>query len=716
MRCFISNVDSPVGYNFSRLLASTVVGSRKEPDLEEEEAGGGGDEDGEKKEEKKEKEKYRIVGTLSPERGYPVAPSNPGEMQETGDKKRDHARREAIEKFAIRGVKPAWVQDIVRNENREALKNTLLQCDVIIYDLSQTLEEASWAIETLAELSDTFLDKPKTFIALSTIMTWAKTKVDQDDPEAFLAEDEYRRRKPHPNYKNHIQIEKNIMKFGKKSSLKTYVIAAGLIYHAGDSIFHHILKSAWHNEEELICYGEGSNVLPTIHMDDLSNIILEVVEFQPENKYLLAIDESKNTLYEITKAISDGLGTGRVKKVPKETALLNKNLPQSDFDMLLVNLRLEPGHVKDMSFEWKYEQGIIEHLPNLIQEYKDARGLSPLKIIVHGPPASGKTFYAQKLAQFYDIHYLELDAVVKESIARLERRAAGNLLPDEDDAIDGDKELLDEIKEAFKNNNGKYPEEYVMNFLKEKLRSTPCRNQGYILDGYPGTIDEASYVYKPNEDDMKDDKVTNIDEVTAPEFVITLEVADEFIKERMMNLPESATVDTKNSEEALIRRLEEFRSANTDENTVLNYFDELEIHPFTVAITSNDYEPVLEILTKQIGKPHNYGPTLEQLEEKKRLAEEAKATELALAEEDRKKKEKEEEERQVKAVAEWNVRMEEIRKQEQDVLEAQSVPLRNYLMKHVMPTLTSGLIEVCKVRPEDPIDYLAEFLFKHISS
>ncbi|KAJ3078227.1 Adenylate kinase 7 [Rhizoclosmatium hyalinum] len=92
-----------------------------------------------------------------------------------------------------------------------------------------------------------------------------------------------------------------------------------------------------------------------------------------------------------------------------------------------------------------------------------------------------------------------------------------------------------------------------------------------------------------------------------------------------------------------------------------------------------------------------------------------KAKEMAIAAEEQKKREKEEEERQVKAVAEWNVRMEEIRKQEQEVLEAQSVPLRNYLMKYVMPTLTSGLIEVCKVRPEDPIDYLAEFLFKHNS-
>ena len=60
----------------------------------------------------------------------------------------------------------------------------------------------------------------------------------------------------------------------------------------------------------------------------------------------------------------------------------------------------------------------------------------------------------------------------------------------------------------------------------------------------------------------------------------------------------------------------------------------------------------------------------------------------------------------------WQSRLAEVRKQEQQVLEAQSLPLRNYLMKHVMPTVTAGLIDVCKIRPEDPIDFLAEYLFK----
>lgn len=46
-------------------------------------------------------------------------------------------------------------------------------------------------------------------------------------------------------------------------------------------------------------------------------------------------------------------------------------------------------------------------------------------------------------------------------------------------------------------------------------------------------------------------------------------------------------------------------------------------------------------------------------------------------------------------------------------VQARSVPLRSYLMSEVIPTLTEGLIEVTKVRPDDPVDYLAEWLFKN---
>uniref|UniRef100_A0A1I8F6P8 Choline transporter-like protein n=1 Tax=Macrostomum lignano TaxID=282301 RepID=A0A1I8F6P8_9PLAT len=57
--------------------------------------------------------------------------------------------------------------------------------------------------------------------------------------------------------------------------------------------------------------------------------------------------------------------------------------------------------------------------------------------------------------------------------------------------------------------------------------------------------------------------------------------------------------------------------------------------------------------------------------------------------------------------------LEEVKREEHELLEIRSEPLRNYLMKHVMPNLTKGLMECAKVRPDDAIDYLAEYLFRN---
>lgn len=62
-----------------------------------------------------------------------------------------------------------------------------------------------------------------------------------------------------------------------------------------------------------------------------------------------------------------------------------------------------------------------------------------------------------------------------------------------------------------------------------------------------------------------------------------------------------------------------------------------------------------------------------------------------------------------------NAQKELVLKEEMEMLETRSMPLRNYLMKHVMPTLTEGLIEACKVKPDDPVDYVVSCIW-HIES
>lgn len=45
--------------------------------------------------------------------------------------------------------------------------------------------------------------------------------------------------------------------------------------------------------------------------------------------------------------------------IPKENAFLEPNMSQDDFNMLQLNLRVDPEKVKEMAFEWKYEVRIL---------------------------------------------------------------------------------------------------------------------------------------------------------------------------------------------------------------------------------------------------------------------------------------------------------------------------------------------------------------------
>jgi len=80
-------------------------------------------------------------------------------------------------------------------------------------------------------------------------------------------------------------------------------------------------------------------------------------------------------------------------------------------------------------------------------------------------------------------------------------------------------------------------------------------------------------------EEAEDENVPQYHKLLMPELIISLDATDEFLRQRVMNMPESMVVGTHNTEEGLARRLAEFRAINTDDDTVLNYFDELEFHP-----------------------------------------------------------------------------------------------------------------------------------------
>ena len=57
-------------------------------------------------------------------------------------------------------------------------------------------------------------------------------------------------------------------------------------------------------------------------------------------------------------------------------------------------------------------------------------------------------------------------------------------------------------------------------------------------------------------------------------------------------------------------------------------------------------------------------------------------------------------------------RMVQLRNEQKEVLDSKSQPIRQYLLDNLVPILTDGLLDMCKRQPDDPVDSLAEYLFK----
>ena len=70
-----------------------------------------------------------------------------------------------------------------------------------------------------------------------------------------------------------------------------------------------------------------------------------------------------------------------MKMINKEEALLQKDIEQADFDMLLVNLRMDAVFVKEnMRIRWVSETGVVDNIGALVKEYKETRNLMVCRI------------------------------------------------------------------------------------------------------------------------------------------------------------------------------------------------------------------------------------------------------------------------------------------------------------------------------------------------
>ncbi|ETV87962.1 hypothetical protein H257_01360 [Aphanomyces astaci] len=130
------------------------------------------------------------------------------------------------------------------------------------------------------------------------------------------------------------------------------------------------------------------------------------------------------------------------------------------------------------------------------------------KMIMFGPPASGKTTQVDKLLAQYGLVHLTINVLLR--VASRMSHPTGKKV----------KRHLDKHEEV--------PDEIVLTLLADRIHESDCITQGWVLDGYPTTEAQAQGMLQRG---------------IKPDVVVLLEVSDEEVAQRLVKV--SAGMETK---------------------------------------------------------------------------------------------------------------------------------------------------------------------------
>merc|ERR1711871_451560 len=688
---------------------------------------------------------------------------------------------------------PKFLSATVDVDDDDAIKAALRESDVVVYDLATHNDEARAALQEMSDWAaeakaDEANEDKKTFILISSPLVWGKPGAQQariDEKKAkkeaededgadeteesevvtdTYTETEFKVRRPHPQYVEFKATETMALKCNR-DPLKCYIVCPGLLYGAGEDVFHSLFRNAWELDPPYLpLIGDGNNVVPTIHVKDLVAILSKCALETPETPepYILAVDRSNHTLKELVTGISSALGRGEVRQLSRDDVIMfpNRDLFQLDLRMsgeAAVSMLGNPEEEDAPPTDWHAPMGMIAAMKTVTDEYRVTHNLTPLRMLITGPPACGKSYYAAKVAAHYKINHVTTASAVADVMAASPAASPPAPANSDESAADPDEEVevdpLKAMQDELQALRDEKPDEKVMpgpellaRMMKFKLNMPECQNQGFILDGYPATAEEAKALFavqkgeeEEEEEETADEngeerpKKDKLDETIAPATVIALEgpsptsgegdgataVDDEanrealatLLRDRLKALPQSEVEGTENTQEIFEQRLAEYEALRKEEGKLATpYFVDKE--PLECNILTQTEDQIMQCILVCVGKEHNYGKSAEQIEEEREK-------ELIARLEAEEKVRKEQAEADAAEAAERTAtietesrRLKAIESEERELLEERSKSLREYLIRNVIPTLTEGLIEVCKRKPDDPVDFLDEYLFE----
>eukprot|EP00919_Chromeraceae_sp_WS-2016_P048247 GHVR01114309.1.p1 GENE.GHVR01114309.1~~GHVR01114309.1.p1 ORF type:complete len:512 (-),score=141.95 GHVR01114309.1:62-1597(-) len=493
------------------------------------------------------------------------------------------------------------------------------------------------------------------------------------------------------------------------------------MYGCGEDVFAETLKAAWLGLQTHRCIGPGTNYIPTVHVRDLARVI-KSIPVSNNNNNIIAVDTS----YETQKSLLQGIIRSISIDTPIESISPEQALLSESGSIMTIDARFVPSGLMGEGFQWWCKEGLVGGVLKVADEFCKWRCLRPLKVVLIGPPCVGKSTHALTISNHYNIPHMKIADIINSSLGGTDEFSINV------------RSKLSEAEELIKGKKGetaRLDNETIGAIVNKHLSTNICKYRGYVLDGYPRNFKEAetSFLKKKEVLDGEEGEEGEgvgegdvshmvIDTNVAPEFVISLQASLDYCKKNCMNIPQTEVEGTHNTEDGFKRRYARWQSQNEQPGgppAAVVFFTENKIETLTLDVQNRTIENVYDssrIYIERRGRPNNYLTTENDIakaarnqlkhdeENEKILLQEQLQLEEEFEDEQRKRRENEEVER-MKLIVDY----------ESKLVETHSKPLQSYLKTFVVPSLTEGLIEICKVLPEDPVDYLAEFLFTRAS-
>ena len=431
------------------------------------------------------------------------------------------------------------------------------------------------------------------------------------------------------------------------------------------------------------------------------------------------------------------------------------------------------------SFKWHCQYGIPENISQIRKEFMKYRGLKANKIFIIGTPYTGKTTLSTILSKNFNLPSLTLNNLiqtVKQTSLNTE------LLEEIKTKTEELESTLKDAEEAYNkraskkktdppfdiNQHMKLPIDLLTKIVYERLNMGDTYLDGFILDGYPRTYEEANLLFQSSDDKERllPSSVIMFDDIDDEYVINRVKQSEEYVKQYTKE--PNAYMDRVNRRLGNVKQLKEQEGYKE----LIEYFNENEINVLKINCKDNVRDLVKQcmefIINNNEGKRNvncfrmGYVPEVydyeseclrkekEEEEERRRLEEEER-----LKKEEEERKDKEETQTQAQAQAQDNNvqqqeeiineevgKEDEIEQQQQQktnvvvvtaeqeqpkvktreeiekerefkLLERKTEVLRRYLSDNVLPLLSVGILRICENRPNDPVEALANFLLEN---